>query len=347
MTLTDRQERILAACVEKGQNSGLSVHALSIKHKVPYTTLQRAVKSAPTASAVLAASAGCGRKKRLDDHDENIIADTIIEFQANGTPLSRSCVMDLVQVYVRSLSGDRRAACAFHNDRPGKKWLLNFLKRHPNLHIKSSVNLKYQRAEAMCPENVAAHFARIRALCSKHRITDAYQVFNLDESGFSLRGMTHGSRSKRIVKRGSRPNSREVKWKGKCDHLTMMAVVNAAGQTFTPLFVLPGIKARYRRRTDGRYETPADFLPGPNYVYMRETAGVDSNIFLSWAENFVLETAYMRRNNRKLLLVYDGYAGHLQYRVLQLLKTNNIIVAGLPAHSSHVLQPLDVGVFAP
>lgn len=40
----------------------------------------------------------------------------------------------------------------------------------------------------------------------------------------------------------------------------------------------------------------------------------------------------------------DGYACHLSFKTLSLLK-NGIIVAGLPANTSHVLQPLDVSVF--
>lgn len=347
MSLSRVQERLLEACKEKSNGSSLSLRNLAKKNAVPYSSLQKAVKRPPTASAILSASHGRGRKERLTSNDEQIIFDAITEFQCNGTPLDRCGVMDIAKAYVESLPATRRAACAFKNNRPGRKWLINFLKRHPVLRLKSTVNLEHERAEAMCPENVAAHFARIRALADKHDITEPFQVFNLDESGFSIKGMSYGSRSKRIVRNGSRANARQLKWRGTCDHVTLMAVVNAAGQSYTPLVVLPGVQARYRRRTDGRYETPADFLPVPNYLFMREVAGVDTDIFYSWALNFVEETAHLRRNGRKLLLVYDGYAGHLKYKVLSLLKTNGIIVAGLPAHTSHALQPLDVGVFGP
>ncbi len=48
---------------------------------------------------------------------------------------------------------------------------------------------------------------------------------------------------------------------------------------------------------------------------------------------------------QSVLLVFDGYACHLTFRSLNLFKRHDIVVAGLPAHTSHALQPLNVGVF--
>jgi len=48
-----------------------------------------------------------------------------------------------------------------------------------------------------------------------------------------------------------------------------------------------------------------------------------------------------------MLLVMDCYSCDVQLPVLMMLKKNNIYVVGLPAHTSHVLQPLDVSVYSP
>ncbi len=60
---------------------------------------------------------------------------------------------------------------------------------------------------------------------------------------------------------------------------------------------------------------------------------------------FIKETTLLQEGGQKLLIVMDGCRAHLQYRALNILKENNIIVARLTSHTSHVLQPLDVGVF--
>ena len=54
---------------------------------------------------------------------------------------------------------------------------------------------------------------------------------------------------------------------------------------------------------------------------MREMAGVDSDIFYSWALNFVEETKFLRRDDQKLLVFY-GFSRHIQFRTLNLLKEN-------------------------
>lgn len=113
----------------------------------------------------------------------------------------------------------------------------------------------------------------------------------------------------------------------------------------TPLFVLPGVEPRWKKRS-GKFEIPADFLPKPKYLYMRKVAGVDTNIFENWAQQFVDETQSIRRGNKKILIVMDGYSCHISFKTLSLFRENGIVVACLPAHTSHVFQPLDVGVFS-
>ena len=55
----------------------------------------------------------------------------------------------------------------------------------------------------------------------------------------------------------------------------------------------------------------------------------------------MLATENIRRNLQKLLLVYDGFAGHIIFRTLDILCKNSVIIVGLPAHTSHALQPVD------
>ncbi len=45
------------------------------------------------------------------------------------------------------------------------------------------------------------------------------------------------------------------------------------------------------------------------------------------------------------LLFLDGHASHLTLELVEKAKANNIILFKLPAHASHLIQPLDVGVF--
>ena len=59
-----------------------------------------------------------------------------------------------------------------------------------------------------------------------------------------------------------------------------------------------------------------------------------------WVERlFIPSTTHLRR---PLLLIIDGHTSHVSLKILNLLRTNQIIGLMLPGHSTHVSQPLDV-----
>lgn len=282
VTLSDGQKRLLAATesfrtAENGRKP--TIRELAAKYNVPRSTLGRALKKARTAHALLAMANGRGRGTRLTVEEEGMIVEAVREFNRNGTPLDRQSLQDLVQMLVKSFPAVRKSKIAFKNNRPGADWVRLFLQRHPALSLRKRVNLEQDRALAMNPTTVAAHFTRLKAVIEKYDIHDPSRIFNLDESGFSIKGMTLGGRAKCIVSEGARGNIVEPKFRGSCDHVTLMPVVSAAGQALTPVVVLPGKEAKFRRRADRTFETPSDYLPQPNYCFMRPIAGVDGDIF--------------------------------------------------------------------
>jgi len=47
------------------------------------------------------------------------------------------------------------------------------------------------------------------------------------------------------------------------------------------------------------------------------------------------------------LLLLDGHGSHFNWEFFDFCLSNKIIPLCLPAHSTHLLQPLDVGLFSP
>ena len=178
----------------------------------------------------------------------------------------------------------------------------------------------------------------------RFNVHDARRIFNIDESGVSVRNMARKSMRKGITIKGKDyAVSSLVRTRGSLDRVTVMCVVNAARESFKPVIVFPGKKPHYRR-VNGVVETIHSYLTAC-YFYQRYSAGVDTSVFYDWAKSFVQETAYFRQGRHSMILVLDGYGCHVQHNVLQYLKQNSVYVIGLPAHTSHVLQPLDVFVF--
>lgn len=55
----------------------------------------------------------------------------------------------------------------------------------------------------------------------------------------------------------------------------------------------------------------------------------------------------MRAENEKRLLILDGHNSHCSLKFVLYAERNGIIVLCLPPHTTHRLQPCDVGVFGP
>ena len=48
-----------------------------------------------------------------------------------------------------------------------------------------------------------------------------------------------------------------------------------------------------------------------------------------------------------MLVLFDGHKSHVNLALHEWGRENNVIFFVLPPHTSHLLQPLDVGCFAP
>jgi hypothetical protein len=47
------------------------------------------------------------------------------------------------------------------------------------------------------------------------------------------------------------------------------------------------------------------------------------------------------------MMIFDGHASHISSKVIWICVANKIILLCLPPHTTHLLQPLDIGLFAP
>jgi hypothetical protein len=72
----------------------------------------------------------------------------------------------------------------------------------------------------------------------------------------------------------------------------------------------------------------------------------NNQLGLDWLKHFDRSTA-KRTNSRYRLLILDGHESHHSVGFERYYEENKIITLCMPAHASHLLQPLDVGCFGP
>ena len=99
----------------------------------------------------------------------------------------------------------------------------------------------------------------------------------------------------------------------------------------------------------GRYHLASWFANGQipdGWVVKTTSNGWTTNeTGLEWLQHFD-EHSKFRRMGAYRMLVLDGHESHVNAAFEDYCKQNNIITLCLPAHSSHLTQPLDVGCFS-
>lgn len=91
----------------------------------------------------------------------------------------------------------------------------------------------------------------------------------------------------------------------------------------------------------------ADIVRGTMFqkaVYInQENSYMTNEIFRKWFEEVYLPATEEQRKKGIKLLVLDNFSAHVELDfLLELARRNNVYVVGLPPHSTHMLQPLDV-----
>ena len=208
----------------------------------------------------------------------------------------------------------------------GNKWLERFFQRRPDLHTKIGRNVEGVRIRATSSEAIQSWYARWKAVMSETKV-NTNDIWNMDETGTALgasitQAVIGSSESRRTYKKASENR----KW------VTCIETVSATGSHTRALIICKG---KNLQSTWFRAEEAADS------VYTTSENGWTSNaIALRWlTELFIPGT----QPGAPRLLLLDNHGSHI---TSEFMWTCYIRPIYLPPHTSHVLQPLDVGVFS-
>ncbi|EJP61993.1 transposase-like protein [Beauveria bassiana ARSEF 2860] len=76
-------------------------------------------------------------------------------------------------------------------------------------------------------------------------------------------------------------------------------------------------------------------------------AGLPDDLGLQWLKEVFDPSTRRRTVGTHRLLILDGHGSHVAPEFDQYCTANSIVVVQMPTHSSHLLQPFDVGCFSP
>ena len=318
MESSSYDSRLFLALQALENDSKLKVTTAARLYNVPRTTL------VDRRNGVRVQSDSNSDKRNLTKLEEEAIIKRVLELDAQGFPVRMSSVDDMANRLLH-----KRGAPPV-----GKHWTRRFIQRQPELKTQMSRSYDNQRALCEDPVKIQDWFRLVENVITKYGVRTE-DVYNFDETGF-LMGII--GRTLVVTSSERRSNTKLIQ-PGNREWVTCIQGVNAQGWATPPFLVFKGKFHLSSWYEDGRIPYDWRIAVSPN-------GWTTNEVTLEWLKHFDKFTR-MKKVGGYRLLVLDGHESHHSDAFEEYCRTNNILTLCMPAHSSHLLQPLDVGCFGP
>lgn len=161
----------------------------------------------------------------------------------------------------------------------------------------------------------------------------ACRLWNTDETGFC----TSASSAKVLARKGSKDVYETSGGSGR-QYYTVLAAGAADGTRLPPFLLYKGVNL-YLRWTQGG---PAGAVYG-----MSDSGWMEESNFFEWFRKLFVPATRHLTSTGPVILFVDGHYSHITYNVVACAKEKGIHLLCFPPHLTHILQPLDVGVYGP
>jgi hypothetical protein len=289
-------------------------------YEVSRTTLQRRIQG------VLPNNATAPVNLKLSSTEEQSLVQWILDLDRRGFPPQIIDVRRMADVLLAARGQDPPPPPL------GRNWASRFVNRQPELQIKWNRKFHSQRARCEDPVRIRAWFKLVEDTRVAYGIADQ-DVFNFDETGFMM-GVASTSK---VVTSSDTIGRATVVQPGNREWVTTIECINASGWSIPPFVILSG----RLHQASWYQELPPDWA-----VAVSDNGWTNDGLGHEWIQHFHRHTE-SRSSGAYRLLILDGHSSHATPEFDQFCTENKIISLCMPPHTSHLLQPLDVGCFSP
>ena len=322
-----REERLQKAILAYNEGQYSSYRKAAEAFEVSHDTLRRRIGGGRTAAE---AKETC---QLLSREEEAKLAQYILLYGAGGAPVSPALAVEMAHA-VMARRFKHGGGVEARSGSIGEQWFHRFLRRNPTLQSLYARKLDQHRFNGANPAVLQHWFDAVSEMMAENNYHPK-DIWNMDESGFAV-GTSQTTRV--LVKRGAKqPVKSHV---GKQEWITDIECINAAGQALSPMLIFKA------RNFNAAWVPPELGLPDSWHFAVSESGWTTDALGLTWlTEVFEPESSGIAAGQRRLLIM-DGHGSHIRSDFIIHCIEHGIDFMIMPAHCSHLLQPLDVGVFS-
>lgn len=305
---------------------GCSMYGTAKKYGIPRATLSNKIFG----RSPLGKKSGPATILTADE--ETIIEKWMFGLAVRGFPVTKNQLLYSIQMYLNI----NKRVTPFPNNVPGRRWYDNFRERHPLISEKISQNLTASRA-AITEEKLRNWHSDINKYCERENILDILEdptrIFNMDEKGFILTPNNEIV----LVRRGDKAVYNRSKNDEK-ECVTALLGGSAAGLATPPMMI-----HSFKRMPAGILQNNPE-----NWSVGISDSGWQTQVtFFDYITKIFYKFLVDQKIKFPVILFIDGHKSHVSLALSDFCSEKKIELIALYPNSTHLTQPMDVGVFKP
>lgn len=181
---------------------------------------------------------------------------------------------------------------------------------------------------------------QLREKIEKYNVTPS-NMYNFDKKGFTI-GLSRST--KRVIPRDALRSGKSIgaSQDGNREFITLLASICGDYTHLPPALIYKGESKDLQDSwlEDFDHSSEVAFFASTENGWSCEALG------LHWLQRVFDHCAKQKAGRGYRLLILDGHSSHINLRFIDYADRNRILIAVFPSHSTHQLQPLDVGLFS-
>lgn len=310
-----------------------SLNAAALRYKIPEPTLRRYFKNRVRLSEgekiELKFPQNLGRfGKTFSGEQIEELKKYVIDIDKRAFGLSKKQFANICFDYAEKNNVNHR----FNKEKKmaGEGFIRDFMKEC-GLTMRKPESTSVARLMAFNRVNVGNFFDVLRDVRLKYSFT-AEQIYNVDETGFS----TVATKTPKVISPIGTRRVIKISSAERGVTVTCVCAMSATGNYIPPFFIYPRVRMNPK------------FLEGapPGSAAVPHISGwMTASNFVNYLKHFASNTRPSIQH--PILLLMDNHASHVTLEAIQFCRENGIVMLGFPPHTSHRMQPLDVGFYGP